>query len=359
MKVRKTLKKFRPYEWEPSSEQLASKMGIKPGSILRFDTNTSPFPPKKILSELASSLIEVGVNEYPETSYFKLRSSLSKYTGAKPSQIIVTTGADEALDIIAKTFIDSGTGSLVSAPTYTMFRVVVEVMGGKSMSVLRKDDLTDDVDSILKAVNDKTRVIFLCSPNNPTGNLTQRNAILRILQETKCTIVVDEAYVEFCGETAMDLINKYQNLIVLRTFSKAFGLAGARVGYILAAEKTVELLNIMRPPNSLSVISLALAISALRNINHMKKNVGLIVNERERLSQIIKELSGIHMYPSSANFYLLKFLKLKSSYVYSKLLKQGIVSRDVGDQPKLENCLRFTVRTSKENDKLLEVLSKL
>jgi len=356
MRVREVIGTYEPYCWEPSSEEIASKLGLRQDQIVRFDTNSSPYTPVEWLAKLSSTLPNVKANDYPDTSYSALRRVLSKYVGKDMDCITVTNGADEALDIVSKTCIDLGTPVLVSAPTYSMYRIVAEIMGGKAVSVTRDDSFSDDVDAILKASASMECVIFLCSPNNPTGNASSRQGIVRLLDESNCLVVVDESYYEFCGKTSVDLTSKYDNLIVVRTFSKGFCLAGARVGYIVASEGTISSLNRVRPPNSLSVISLALAEIALNNLDVMKRYVERIVEERERVVKYLNEIDGITVYPTEANFVLVRFKKASAQDVLEKLLKRGIVVRDVSGLPKLDNCLRFSFRTPQEDDLLLEAL---
>ncbi|RLI05625.1 histidinol-phosphate transaminase [Candidatus Bathyarchaeota archaeon] len=359
MKIRETIKNFKPYEWEVSLLEMAKKLGLDPTKILRFDMNTMALTPNKFIQELEKILPTIRINEYPETSYLELRNALSKYTGRDVDEITVTAGCDEALDIVAKVFIDPGTKVLVSSPTYAMYRVVVEAMGGKIVNVLRRENFDDDVDGILKSIDDKTGLIFLCSPNNPTAILTSRETIVKLLNETECPIVVDESYMEFCGQTFVDLVGNYENLIILRTFSKAFSLAGARVGYVIANKNTINLLNIMRPPNSLSVISLALAKIALENVNQVMENVKKTIEEREKLIEELKKIDGLHVYPSNTNFVLVRFENGNIKEVHQKLLENGIITRNVSDQPLLENCLRITVRTQEENRLLVDTLKKI
>lgn len=349
------MKSFTPYEWEPSNEEFAKKLGIRPEKLLRFDTNTSPFKPDSLLKELSASITKITVNEYPDTSYVKLRKALSEYNRIDKDQISVTTGADEALDIISKVLVEAGSKVLVSAPTYSMFRIVVETMGGRIISVPRRRDFSDDVNKLLETVDGKTSLIILCSPNNPTGNLTPINNVAKILDETSIPVVIDEAYFEFAGQTSARLLHKNERLIIVRTFSKAFSLAGARVGYFMAARDTVSLLNRMRPPNSLTAISLKLAELALKRKKLMVENVQTVKNERRRLLRAL-EKSGLEVYPSNANFILVRFSDTSGSDFYQRLLKKGFVARNVGDLPQLKNCLRFTIRTPKENDKLLDAL---
>ncbi|MEM3507057.1 MAG: histidinol-phosphate transaminase [Candidatus Bathyarchaeia archaeon] len=353
MEIREFLKDFKPYEWELSNEQISTKTGLSVNRIIRFDTNTSPYPPTEVLNKLSSILLKLKVNEYPDTSYTEIRNYLSEYTNIDRDQIVLTNGADEALDIIAKVFIDNGTNALISAPTYSMYRVCVEILNGEIIPIFRSEDFSDNVDKIIESFSEKTRVVFLCSPNNPTGNISKRKAIIRLLEELKCPIVIDESYFEFSKKTVADLISKYQNLVIVRTFSKAFGLAGARIGYILSSKELCNLFNKVRPPNSVSIISFALAKLALESLDVMEKNVKEIIKERERISRDLMKTNKIHVYPSEANFILIKFLNVDALKIHKELLNRGIVTRNVSNMPMLKNCLRITIRTYDENNILL------
>jgi histidinol-phosphate aminotransferase len=357
--IRDVVQRIKPYEWEASNTAIAEKFNINIKDILRFDTNVMPYPPTELLSKLGSILDRLEVNGYPDTSYRELRQRLAKYLGRKPEQITVTTGCDEALDILAKTFIDPRTETIDLAPSYAMYRFVVEALGGFITTINRKDDFSIDEKSLLKAVNPKTRIIFICNPNNPTANVVNRESLLGIVENVDCPVVIDESYVEFCDETAVNLVEENKNLIVLRTFSKAFSLAGARVGYIIAHEQTVKVLNVMRPPNSLSVISLTLANLAMDNVQYMKKNVKKIILERERLRKKLNEINSIYVYPSHTNFILIKFRDKPASEVYMKLLEKGIVPKSLSDMPMVKDCLRFSVRTPDEDSRLIEALTSI
>lgn len=348
-----------PYEWEASNEEIARKVGLRPDQVLRFDTNSSPFSPDYLLERLSQLLSVVKINEYPDTSYASLTKKLSGYTGAGPEQITVTNGADEGLDIAAKTLIDEGTDVIIPVPTYSMYRIMAQILGANITTVTRRDDFSEDMDGIIKACGKKTSIIFLCNPNNPTGNRTRRESIERLLSQTTGTVVVDEAYYEFCGQTCVDLTKRHDNLVVVRTFSKAFSMAGARVGYLVASKSTTEMLNRVRPPNSLSVISLALAELALDNLSIMMDNVQEIRRERTRLVDTVSRIEGLEAIDTETNFFLTRFLRIPPNRAYEALLKEGIVSRDVSSVPLLKNCLRFTVRRRQDNDLLIAALKKV
>jgi len=359
VKVRELIKAFKPYEWEPSRKEISERIGIPEEEILRFDLNTVPFRPEEILKALSEKLPSLPVNEYPDPSYRELREALSEYLKVNPENIMVTVGADEALDIMAKTFIDPGTVALVSAPTYSMYRITVEALGGRIVEVLRNPDFSDDLEALIEqSRKPETRMVFLCSPNNPTGNLTPQEDAVRLLESVGCAVMVDEAYAEFSGTSLVNLAEKYENLMVVRTFSKAFALAGVRIGYVVASRKTIELLSKVRPPNSVSVTSLALAKIALEKADFLLAKAREITAERERLSKALSRIEGLTVYPSHANFLLVKFEKADALKVYMELLSRGLVVRRLSG-PMLENCLRITVLDKASNDKLLGALKEI
>ena len=360
MKTRPLIQQFEPYSWEPSTSEIARRYGLRPSQVARLDLNTSPYTPKKWLAKIAKNLEKMQVNLYPDTSYRALREDLSKYTGMDVERFVITNGADEALDIVAKTFLDQGSAAVISAPTYSYFRVATELMGGRAIFVQRREDFSDDIEGIIAACRaEEARLVFLCSPNNPTGNTLDEKALRQVLEESDATVVVDEAYYEYCGKTFAKLTNSYSNLIIVRTFSKAFALAGARVGYIIAAEETVRELNKARPPNSLSIISLALASTALRDLRHLKQMVSATLAEKERLHRALQKHSTITAYPSEANFILIKLHKHNADEVHEKLMQHGLVVRNLAHLKGLENCLRISIGLPAQNNKLIRTLNKI
>ncbi len=358
MRFRAFLHSFKEYVWEPSDEEIASSVGLDVSKIRRFDLNTSPYTPTHWLKKLASELESVAVNRYPDTSYRALREKLSSYLGVGEDCFVVANGGDEAFDIISKAFLDAGSEAVISSPSYSMFRIVSELMGAKVVCVQRKEGFADDVDGLIKAVNDRTRLIFLCNPNNPTGNAVERSALLSILNECDVGVVVDEAYQEYGGESFVKLTEKYSNLMVVRTFSKAFGLAGARLGYIVACEETTRLLNKVRPPNSVDVITLKLSEFALEDVDWVRLKVRETLAERDRLISEISKLRGVKVYPSLANFFLIELVERDRDEVYREMLKRGFVLRRL-DDPALRRCLRISVGLPEDNDALLEALREV
>ena len=358
MKTRRIFGDFEPYGWEPSNEQIAKEFGLKTDRILRFDTNTSPYIPSSLLQELKKGLEDLPVNRYPDTSYSILRRKLASYNKCNPDNIMVSNGADEALDIIVKTFVDESSEVILSVPTYSYYPVLVRLMAGKVKQVKRNKDFSDNFAAIKNAIGKNTCMVMLCSPNNPTGNLVDPQG-LKSLLETNCAVMIDEAYYEFSGKSLAPLAKSYDNLIIVRTFSKGFSLAGLRVGYTLASEKTTSLLNMVRPPNSVGVISLRLAEIALDNKKLVKENVSRILGERNRCIAELSKIRGIRVIPTNANFMLIRFEKYTGSEVYKKLAKRGLVLRDVSKLPALKQCVRFSVGKPEEDDVLLKTIREI
>lgn len=359
MRYREMLDSFEPYGWEPSTEQLAATVGLRPEEIVRLDLNTSPIAPRASLRAISKRLPEIKVNLYPDTSYTALRQDISEYTGREIDSIIPTNGADEAIDIVSRIFLEKGMNAVASVPTYSYFRIASELQGAKYIGVPRTADFNDDVERLLANLNKETGVVFLCSPNNPTGNLTPVNVVERLCSETEACVVMDEAYYEFCGETAQGLLDRFSNLVIIRTLSKAFGLASARIGYILACEETVRLINKARPPNSLGAINIELARHALQHRSYMLRAVESIVRERERMRSILSRLNGVEVFQSRANFLLLKFKEVDAGRVHEELLKRGLVVRNLSQNPYARGCLRVTIGLRRQNERFLSAIKSI
>ncbi|MDA4114834.1 MAG: histidinol-phosphate aminotransferase family protein, partial [Thaumarchaeota archaeon] len=258
--------------------------------------------------------------------------------------------------IITKVFLEPGDEVIIPTPTYSMYRISSSIMGAGVMNVPRRRDFSLDVEKILASVNPKTRVIFLCNPNNPTGEYTPIADVERLAEQSGVAVAIDEAYFEFCQKSAIDLSDRLENVIVCRTLSKAFSMAGVRIGYLVAKEETVRKLNVVRPPNSLSVISLFLAQSALAHRDEMERNVNSTVEERGRLLRRLREIRGIEVYPSETNFVLFRVLNGGADTVHGKLMRLGLVLRNLSKVPGVENCLRCTVGTPEINHRLVAEL---
>lgn len=358
MRFRKVLRSFDAYAWETPTYEIAEKYGLSVHDVVRLDTNTSPFKPEEPISDLARELDELDVNQYPDTSYRELLDGISAYTGKGSERFVVTNGADEGLDIITKVLLDPGDEVIIPTPTYPMYRITSQIMGATVKAVSRRKDFSLDIEGMLAAVGKRTKAIFLCNPNNPTGNLSPVNEVEALVKNSGVAVAVDEAYFEYCGESAIDVTDRFENLIVCRTMSKAFSLAGARLGYLAAKEETVKTLNLVRPPNSLSVISLALGQAALANLGEVRRHVRSTVKERGRLFRGLGAIKGIEPFPSAANFILFRLKTADPDEVQEKLMRKGLVLRNLSRVQGVGACLRTTVGTPEVNERLLSELEK-
>ncbi len=337
---------MQPYEWEPPSARIASEAGVPETDVVRFDTNTSPWPGAS-LSELGA----LALNEYPDTSYTTLTSALAAYTGASPDEITVGAGADEILDLLAKAYVGAGDPVVLSRPTYAMFRIVSEMAGGRVEAVPGRD-LDVDQDRFLQRAR-HARLTWLCNPNNPTGELLPAAFIEGLAETSPGVVAVDEAYFEFSAVTAAGLIARFPNLVVIRTLSKAFGLAGVRVGYALAGPAISAALGRVRPPGSISVVSEALGVRSVTDQPGMRERVSRIVACRETLSRDLSGL-GLPVHPSAANFLLVHTGEGAAPW----LLRRGLVVRTFPSGSPLAGFIRITVRTAEENARLVDALSE-
>jgi histidinol-phosphate aminotransferase len=354
--VRRSVLELDPYEWEASSEVVAARHGLKPGDILRFDLNTSPFPPQSWDRAMEGARAERIPNEYFDTAYAELAGLIAPYCRVREDQLVIGAGADEILDVITKTFLDNGDRVVISVPTYSMYAICARQLGATVRTVPLGADFALDVDAALDAARG-AKTIFVCNPNSPTGNPADPAAIERLLAAAPCMVVVDEAYAEYHGWSAIPLVAAHPNLIVVRTMSKGFGLAGMRLGWGVAQPAVAALLNRVRPPNSVSMVTARVAAQALRDLAGMRAHVAAIVAEREPFANALRAV-GAHVYPSVTNFLLTRWPDpVIAQAVYEWLEAGGIVVRNFARHPLIPGHLRITVRTADQNARLLAALA--
>lgn len=335
---------MRPYEWEPPSAAIARQAGVTEDQVVRFDTNTFPWPGASL-----DRLRETPLNEYPDTSYGALTEAIAQYADVPTDRITVGAGADEVLDMVARSYIGESSTVVISTPTYPMFTVLTEVLGGW-IDAVPAVDLRLDRRTFLEHAS-YAALTWLANPNNPTGELLPLDFVEELARRTDGVVVIDEAYYEVSGVTAAPLIDDCPNLLVVRTLSKGFGLAGARVGYGLAGPAISAVLRRVRPPNSVSALSLALAVQALGDVAGMRDRVARIKAERDRLKDQLAGV-GLEVRDSAANFLLVK----ASKETASSLLRQGLVVRTFPATSVLRDHVRITVRRPEENDRLVAAL---
>jgi len=306
-----------------------------------LDKNENPFDvPAEIKEEIFEELKNVPFNRYPHITADPLRERIAEFLGFEKENVIVGNGSDEIISHLLKLF--EGDYIVISSPTFGMYDFFAKLEG---------IDLVDvPLDERFKLQNvedyaENAKTIFICSPNNPTGNTQEREKIISIL-ETGAPVVLDEAYIEFAESSNVDLINEYDNLIVLRTFSKAFGLAGIRVGYAIGSEEIIDYLSRIKPPFALNSLSMKTAELMLDHYDLVKQNINYIIKERERIYKEFKD----YAYPSEANFLLMRL------NAYEFLLERGIVVRKLGGR--LDGHIRVTIGKKEGNDELIKALKE-
>ncbi|MFH1650628.1 MAG: histidinol-phosphate transaminase [Chloroflexota bacterium] len=329
--------------------------GVTARKIIKLDANENPYgcSPRARLA-----LAEYGNwHIYPDAAQTRLRGQLAEYTGTSPERIVAATGSGELLDDILVLLLGPGDEVINCPPTFDLYRLRTIINGGKLVNIERDADFNVDVPTVRAAVSEKTKLIVLSNPNNPTGNATPEKDIIA-LAETGVPLLVDEAYIEFTGESVVPLTAAYPNIMVLRTFSKWAGLAGLRIGYgIFPAAIAAYLLKIKLPYN-VNVAALVAAEASLQDAAFLMDKVKDIIAERARLFRELGKVPWLKAYPSRANFIYCRLTRGKADRLYRRLQEQGILVRYF-DQPLLQNGFRVSVGRPEENDIFLKTLRGL
>ena len=297
------------------------------------------------------------VNRYPDPLQEKVKSLISPLKGVPADNIFLGNGSDEAIDIVFRVFCRPGVDNVVAInPTYGMYQVCAETNDVEYRSVLLNDDYSFSPESLLAACDENTKVIFICSPNNPTGNAFTRESIETVLNGFEGLVVVDEAYSDFCGQRPFRLdLDRYPNIIVLNTFSKAWGAAGIRLGMAFASKEIIGFFNKVKYPYNVNVLTQKKAVEILTDTAVLQRHIAMILEERHSIMQAFSVLPICErIYPTDANFFLAKMTDADKIYKY--LVEKGIIVRNRNHVVLCENCLRVTIGTKEENSKLLSAL---
>ena len=355
------------YAWEATNEQVAERYGVPIESIVRFDLNTSPTPPDLVDRLLAAGQFDTPLSEYPPSDYRRLTEAAAARYGVGTDELLVGAGADEILDLVAKAFLVEGARAVLPAPTYAMYRVLTEQRGAEVVTVPRRPPAEDwalDVGAVRAAARGSS-VVWLCSPNNPTGLAEPDGTIETLLDGLAADspeppfVVLDEAYAEFVGTSLLPLREAYPRLIVVRTASKAYALAGLRVGFAIADAEVIARMNPYRPPGSVSTVSVTIVTEALLDPSILEGNLARVETERTRLADGLTE-AGWSVGPSVTNFLLVDFGSPERAAATAEgLLTRGLVPRTFGMGHVLASYLRLTVRDRHENDRLIEAARQL
>lgn len=320
---------------------------------IRLDTNTNVLGSNPAAAEYLRH-IDIDLNGYPNTYSDGLRTALAELYGLEQDNFLVGSGSDEMLDVSFKTFTEWGDTCVSPTPSYTLYNYFVEMNGGKAVNVDLDDDFQLDVDAMLKP---KAKIMIMPSPNNPTGNCFRSKDIEEILNRSEGIVVVDEAYGEYAKDSMVKRVNEFDNLIVLRTFSKAYAMAALRVGYAIASKPVADMMTAVKIPYSLNKISEMAAIAAVKDQDFVRRSVELVNKERPYLDAGLRKL-GFETFPSDSNFILARS-PIDHVELVSGLKSKGILIRDFGTKRRTENCVRPTVGTRELNDLLLEKIAEV
>lgn len=320
---------------------------VSDGSTMVFlDANENPF--------------ENGVNRYPDPQQRGLKAILAEQKVIKEENILLGNGSDEVLDLLFRAFCEPNQDNIITLPpTYGMYKVLSGINLVENREVLLTNDFQPNVEEILKTIDSNTKLLFICSPNNPTGNSFSTKVIEELLNSFNGLVVIDEAYIDFSPEESWtSKLNEYPNLIITQTLSKAYGMAGIRLGICIASAEIIAVVNKIKPPYNVNQLTQDKAIERVLDIKGVKEEVAAILTERSNLSEALQSISYVEtIYPTDANFILAKVDD--ASLRYNQLLEKGVVVRNRTTQPLCENTLRFTVGTQKENESLINALKTL
>jgi len=339
--VRENIKSLKPYSSARDEYKDATTT-----EMVFLDANENPF--------------ENGVNRYPDPQQNNVKELLSDIKKIHKKNILLGNGSDEVLDLIFRAFCEPNKDNVITLPpTYGMYSVLANINAVENKQVLLTETYQPRVAQILKEVNKNSKILFLCSPNNPSGNSFTKEIVEELLLKFNGLVVIDEAYIDFSEESSwLERLAQFPNLVITQTLSKAYGLAGIRLGVCYASEEIIKVLNSIKPPYNVNELTQQRAVERLRNMEAVEKEVAEIISQRDLLIEALKKVPFMKViYPTDCNFVLVKVDDANKRY--DQLIKKGIVIRNRTTQPLCENCLRLTIGTSSENIKLIRALEEI
>lgn len=341
-------------------ERLAQQLGVDASKIVKLNFNENLFIDRcRQISLLKQVADEIDLRMYPEDEVPKLVVKLAEYLQISQDCIVIGNAGDELLDRMIRLFIEKGDTALSFAPSFVIPQLCVKRQEGQYVTVPLRSDFQLDVPALLTVFSEKTRLLYLCSPNNPTSNQMKPEDIETLAKAFPGIVILDEAYNEFADYSFVSRIHEFPNMIILRTFSKAFGLAMLRLGYAIANPELAEILTKKAPlPYPVSGFTIQMGIKMLENIDIMQTAVTSLKAEREKLIKELNQIDGVQAFNSQADFVLIN-TKLPVDVVYEKLLKRGVMLKKWGKLLQYENCFRVTVGLPEFNAKLIEALKQI
>ena len=328
----------------------------QPERNIRLDWNESPYGPSP--SAIRAVQDALAHNRYPEFDAWSLREALAMYAGTNPEQLIAGAGLDNVIETLFALLLEPGDGIIISQPTFMVYELLAQAHGANVINVPLHADFNLDVDGILDAVDNFTKLIIICNPNNPTGNLLDERDIESIVRNAPCVVAIDEAYAEFAGSSMLHLMVEAPNIVILRTLSKFAGLAGMRVGYGVFPPSLVEYVGRIMPGFcNVSVAATAAAIAAVKDVEYNRETVSRIVADRETLAAQLREIPGVKPLPSATNFLLVRLPVADAGPVVRKLAQNGVFVRHFSSPTfGIADCLRVSIGTTEEHEIFLHEL---
>ena len=346
------------YAAEKTNETIAKEYRLSPGDIVKLNYNENLYIPReKVIPLLKEVAEECDFRIYPQEEEARLKEKIGEYLQVTPKSVAVGNSSDEVMERTIRLFLEKGKSAVTFTPTFTVFNYCVQDQGAKLVTVPLNDDFSIDVEAMRKAFTADARLLYLCSPNNPTASQLKPREIEALIEEFPGIVLADEAYAEYADYSVVPLINKYENLIVLRTFSKAFSLAGLRLGYAVADSLLAKAINKTPAPYLVNVVSLSMGRKMLENIGLVREAVAALKLERANLINLLNGTKGVEAFNSKTNFVLFRTEKPYTE-VYERALRKGVVIKKLGKLLNYENCLRTTVGLPQMNAKLLSALKE-
>lgn len=349
---RKDLEDFTPYKTNPTVEQISKQINIPVEKILKLDTGENPYSeaiqPKKFMEKIL-------FYKYPDPICLDVRKAIAAYTKLNQSMVACGNGSDELLDLITRLFVSSGDEIIISPPTFPMYAFYTNLVGGRVIKIVRNADLSINTQRICKAINKKTKIIFVDSPGNPTGNVTPIEKFEKILQKN-VIVVSDEVYFEYCGKTAQRLLKKYNNLIIVRSLSKWAGLAGLRIGYMLADPEIIEKILTIKSPYNVNVFAQVITTKVLKQSDKFLKELNKMTNLRDAFIEKLKKFTSLTVFPSQGAYIVLKPKNNKKALL-EFLQTKGVFIKSI-NEPLLGKSFRMNICQEKEMEVIIQALTE-
>lgn len=358
--LRSCLDLIKPYVPGKPVEEVERELGLK--DVIKLASNENALGPSPLAVEAMHKQLDK-MHVYPDGNCFYLKKALAEKLRVKPEQLIFGNGSDEILSFLTLAYVNAGEESVAVAPSFSEYDFAMRLQGGNPVQIpLVGDSFDYDLEVVLNAVNEKTRLIFICSPNNPTGSIVNRSQLGRLVEQLpdNIVLVLDQAYLEYVDSsdhsTGMDYIEKGYPVIALRTFSKIYGLAGLRIGYGIAPEEIIKDLNRVREPFNVNAMAQAAALAALKDVEHVERSRRLVIEARRQIKEGLAEM-GLKPVPDEANFCFID-IKVDSKAAFKALLKRGVIVR-TGDIFGFPTYIRVTYGTAKQNARFINALKEV